>query len=135
MSISIRPTAINAFFWEGAREDYLLVQRCADCGQHQHPPLPCCAHCGSELVVPAPVTGRGVIDSFTIVRRAFHPAFADRLPYLVARIRLDEADDLFVVSNVVGCQPDDVTVGDRVRVCFEHREDGSLPQFTPEHNA
>ena len=32
----------DAFFWDGAAEDRLLVQRCADCGTLRHPPAPMC---------------------------------------------------------------------------------------------
>jgi uncharacterized OB-fold protein len=51
-------------------------------------------------------------------------------PYVVALIDLDEGVRL--LSNVVGCPPERVAVGDRVRVTWEPLSDGrGLPLFQP----
>jgi uncharacterized OB-fold protein len=36
------------------------------------------------------------------------------------------------MTNIVGCEPDEVRIGMRVKVVFEHREDVYLPLFEPE---
>jgi hypothetical protein len=51
-------------------------------------------------------------------------------PYAVALVDLVEG--VRIMSNVVGCPPDDVTVGMPVRVTWHPLSDGrNLPQFTP----
>jgi uncharacterized OB-fold protein len=51
-------------------------------------------------------------------------------PYAVALIEL--AEGVRMMSNVVGCPPEDVTVGTPVRLVWEPLADGRhLPQFTP----
>jgi uncharacterized OB-fold protein len=51
-------------------------------------------------------------------------------PYVVALIDLVEG--VRMMSNVVGCPPEDVTVGMPVRVVWEPLADGRhIPQFTP----
>jgi uncharacterized OB-fold protein len=55
---------------------------------------------------------------------------ADRLPYVVAVVRLDEGP--FLHTGLVDCGPDDCTVGLPVEVVFVDRPDGTtLPHFRP----
>jgi uncharacterized OB-fold protein len=45
---------------------------------------------------------------------------------------VDLVEGVRIMSNVVGCPPDDVTVGMPVRVTWHPLSDGrNLPQFTP----
>ncbi|MND08825.1 hypothetical protein D3C83_317270 [compost metagenome] len=56
--------------------------------------------------------------------------FKDWLPYVVALVELDEGPRL--VTNIVGCDPKDVKVGQRVEVVFEKIDDAiTLPKFRP----
>jgi uncharacterized OB-fold protein len=58
------------------------------------------------------------------------PALADRVPYAVALIELEEG--VRMMSNVVGCPADDARAGMAVEVTWEALEDGrNLPQFEP----
>jgi uncharacterized OB-fold protein len=55
---------------------------------------------------------------------------ADKVPYVVAVVQLDEGFRL--MANIVDVQPQSVRVGDRVRVRFLPLNDTiSLPQFEP----
>ncbi len=40
-------TQDNRFFFEGAKDHKLLIQRCTNCGTLRHPPRPSCASCRS----------------------------------------------------------------------------------------
>jgi uncharacterized OB-fold protein len=56
--------------------------------------------------------------------------FGDDAPYAVAVVDLDEG--VRMVTNVIGCAPDEVTVGMAVRVTWEPLSDGRhLPLFEP----
>lgn len=133
---AIVPTTQNRFFWAGAREGRLLVQRCEDCGRYRHPPMPLCAACQSPRVEAVAVSGRGRVYSCTTVRRVFHPGFAARVPYVIALVELRERANLFMVSNIVGCAPEAVRIGAEVMVEFQSHGDWILPVFrlvaTPE---
>lgn len=125
-------TAFSAPFWQAAREGRLSIQQCEACGRYQHPPGPVCPACGGRELGWSHVSGRGTVDTFTIVRRAFHPAFAEELPYVVARIALAEQEDLFLFSNILNCPVEAVRAGMEVQVLFEARGEGVvLPQFEP----
>lgn len=122
-------------FWEGTLAEELRLQACNACGAVQLPGGPCCSTCLAQDLRWDRASGRGEVFSFTIVRHSFHPAFMDKLPYVVADIRLEEGP--IITSNVTGIPPDDVRIGMPVEVWFaEPIEDAfhvplRLPKFRP----
>jgi uncharacterized protein len=108
-------------FWAAASEHRLLVQRCAECGHHQFYPRPFCLACTSRRVTWQQVCGSGSVYSMTTVRIQVHPELPP--PYVVALVELDEGPRL--LTNVVG----PCAIGDRVHVCWEHRDDLVVPAF------
>ena len=125
------PDEISGFFWDGAREGRLLVQRCGACSKLQYPPDVVCVHCQSLDLAPAEVSGRGQVWSYTVVDRVFHAGFADSVPYVVALIELDDQPGLRLLTNVVDASPGQLRVGLPVEVVFEDRGEIVLPQFRP----
>lgn len=122
----------TAFFWEGARAGELRIMRCQNCGYYIHLPRPVCRNCLSFDVAPEAVSGRGTLYSFTITHRAFHPFFADRLPYVVAVVELEEQRDLRFVTNLVGLDNRSPVFGEPVQVGFEELAPGYvIPVFSP----
>lgn len=124
-------TAYSGFFWEGARAGRLLIQRCNDCRLYIHPPGPSCPRCGSSGLAPSEVSGLGTVYSFSTIHHLFHPAFKEDLPYIVARIELDEQAGLVLITNLRRCAPDAARVEMPVRVIFETVGADVLPQFVP----
>jgi uncharacterized protein len=117
-------------YWDGARAQQLLLQRCSACGRIWHPPLPRCPDCHSADVQWTPARGTGHVYTYTTVYHATHVAMTDKVPYIVAMIELDEGPR--VVTNLRNCSEDEVTVGMPVRVIFEERTpEVTLPQFEP----
>jgi uncharacterized OB-fold protein len=116
-------------WWDATREERLLVQRCERCGHRQHYPRAICTACGATQLGYDDASGRATVYSYTIVRRAPHPAFTP--PYVVALVRLAEGPVL--LTNIVGCEPEDVRCDMPVTVTWESLEDGRrLPVFAPE---
>jgi uncharacterized OB-fold protein len=87
-------------FWRGIARGELLAQRCEDCGTMRFPPLPVCDNCLSERTEWVPVSQNGTIWSYVRYFRAFHPAFADDVPYVVALV--ENEDGLMFVGNIEG---------------------------------
>lgn len=104
-------------FWEGCKRHELLIQRCGDCGAYRHPPIPVCPKCQSWNWQWARVSGRGRVEGFTIVTRALFPGMP--VPYNVVRIELEEQRGLLILSNLIDCQPDEISVDMPVKVTFE----------------
>jgi len=122
-----RLDAINRSFWLGGADGELRICRCQDCKTYIHPPRPVCRQCLSENVAPEPVAGTGVVDTFTVNYQQWHPAM--EVPFVIARVALDGAPGVYLTTNIVGCEVDDVDVGDPVKVKFEQQEDVYLPLF------
>ena len=121
-------TQDNAFWFEGARQHRLLIQRCKECGTLRHPPRPMCAECRSYEWDVIDASGRGTVYSFVVNHYPQVPAFD--YPLAVGLIELEEGTRL--VANVIGVEPADVRVGMPVEVEWvDHDPDLSLPAFRP----
>jgi uncharacterized OB-fold protein/acyl dehydratase len=118
----------NAFFFEGARDGKLLIQRCSPCGALRHPPGPMCPRCRSLDWETVQASGKGTVYSFVVNHYPQVPAFD--YPLAVALIELEEGVRL--VSNVIDIAPEAVEVGLPVEVTFVAFDDDlTLPQFRP----
>jgi uncharacterized protein len=123
------PTPLTEGFWAAAREHRLVVQRCDDCGRLRHYPQERCPECTSPAWHWSPVSGRGVIYTYTRSHKPFHPAWAGAAPYVVATVELDEG--VRMVSDLPPEDTDRVHIGSRVEVFFDDLPDTevTLPRF------
>jgi uncharacterized OB-fold protein len=116
-------------FWSAAAEGRLLIQRCPACGARQFYPRLVCATCAAEPEWEE-TEGTGVVHTFTIVRQNGARPFNDEVPYVVAIIELPEGPRM--MGNITGCEPEDVTVGMRVKAYAAKIEDGvAVPLWEP----
>ncbi|MGH7774170.1 MAG: Zn-ribbon domain-containing OB-fold protein [Candidatus Binatia bacterium] len=126
-------TPVTQPFWEAAKDKRLVLQRCNSCGSFVWCPRPYCSECGSNQLVWTPVSGRGTIYSFTIIREVVGRGargFEKEIPYVVAWIDLEEGPRL--VSNIVQCPIDKVEIGMPVEAVFEEASPGIfLHKFKP----
>lgn len=130
MLIVPKPDSLTQPYWDGVKLRELKIQKCSDCGHIWHPPLPICPQCYSKAIRWITTSGRGTVYSFTIIHHAAHVAVADRVPYLVALITLEEGPR--VVSNILNCNPSEVVIGMKVSLTFQEIASGVLlPQFEP----
>jgi uncharacterized OB-fold protein len=74
------------------------------------------------------VSGAGTVATYTVNVQQW---VAGQQPYSIAIVELDEQLGLRLTTNVVGCDPDEVHIGQRVRVSFIHRNDIYYPVFVP----
>lgn len=120
-------TQDNRFFFEGAKRDQLLIQRCTSCGVLRHPPRPACANCRSFEWDTVVASGRGTVYSYVVNHYPQVPAFD--YPLVVALIELEEGTRL--VANVTGIEPEEMEIGMPVEVTFVAFDDElTLPVFT-----
>ena len=121
-------------YWEGCARGELVLQRCGDCGVVQHRPRGLCVSCFSDGIEHFIASGRGSVYTFTIVRQNQVPPFAQACPYVLAYVELEEGPR--IMTNVVGCDPDSVTVGMVVTAEFlagdaDKDEAFAVPRFRP----
>lgn len=117
-----RPTNEDREFWAGARRGELRIQRCGDCGRHQHYPRLLCSHCGSESVAFVTASGLGTVYSFTVIRKNGVPPFRERAPFVVAAVDLDEAGAR-MLATMPSLDPSAARIGMRVRAVFRVADD------------
>ncbi len=116
------------FFWTSGEDGRLRFLRCGGCRHYVHPPAPRCPYCLDGPLEPEPVSGRGVVHSFTVNHQQWIPG-SD--PYVIGLVTIAEQDDVRLTTNLVDCHIEDVHIGMPVEVTFEHREDVWLPLFRP----
>jgi acetyl-CoA acetyltransferase/uncharacterized OB-fold protein len=122
-------TPANEWFWTSGADGVLRVQGCGECGELVHPPVPICPYCRSRDTKPTAVSGRGTVVGFTVNSHRWLPDFDP--PYVVANVALAEDPRVHLTTNVIGCDPADVSIGQEVTVRFEQHEDVWLPLFEP----
>lgn len=122
------PTGTTQPFWDAARRNQLVAQRCVDCCAWRHYPQAMCPECHSDRTEWAIVGGRGVIHSYTIAHHAFDPYWKDRVPYVIATVELEEG--IRMVSDMPELDVDVARIGLEVEVFFEPvNEEITLPRF------
>ena len=120
-------TAANEWFWTSGADGTLRIQGCTECGELVHPPVPICPYCRSRSWKPTPVSGRGTVVGFTVNSHRWLPDFDP--PYVIANVALAEDARVHLTTNIVGCEPSQVAIGQEVSVRFEQQEDVWLPLF------
>jgi acetyl-CoA acetyltransferase/uncharacterized OB-fold protein len=117
------------FFWTSGADGQLRFQECQDCKALIHPPAPVCRQCRGHNIEVKPVSGRATLSAFTVNERFALPGLPP--PYVVAQVAIEEDPRVRLTTNVVDCDPDELTLGQQLEVVFENAEDVWLPLFRP----
>lgn len=121
---------VSTPFWEAAARHELVLQTCGSCGAVRHPPRPVCPTCLSWEHTWKPASGRGRVWSWVIAHPPVLPAFADKAPYNVVVVELDEG--VRMVGNLLEVANEEIHEGMTVEVAWEDVEDDvTLPQWRP----
>ncbi|MGF0313415.1 Zn-ribbon domain-containing OB-fold protein [Rhodococcus sp. IEGM1428] len=123
------PTPTSQKFWDAIARHELIIQLCTECAVYRHYPQPRCPQCGSGSWEWSRVSGRGIVYSYTITHQPFHPAWADRTPYAVVTVDLEEG--VRMVGELPPEDTDRVSIGMPVRISFLDLPDGrgTIPTF------
>lgn len=109
-------------FFAAAAAGKLVLRHCNACDGCHHYPRSHCPFCLSSDVTWKEASGLGVVYSYSVMPRG-NPG-----PYCIAYVTLDEG--VTMLSNIVGCNADAVSVGKRVQVTFAHSPNGTaVPMF------
>ena len=121
-------------FWEATRRGVFLLQWCNACDRPVFYPRAVCPGCGmpASAMTWREASGRATVHAAVVEHRpeAAGAAFAGGQPYCVALVDLEEG--VRMMTNVVGCAPDDVRTGMAVTLTWEPLSDGRrLALFEP----
>ena len=123
-----RPDEESRWFWEACRRHELVAQKCRGCATLRTYPRALCPECLSADTEYVRLSGRGRVHTFTVTVQNQAPGFREELPYVMAYVELEEGPR--VLTNVIGCPPDEVHIGMPVVVEFEDATDEiGLPRF------
>ena len=127
-----QPDPVTQFFWDGVAQHRLMALRCTNCRTFIHPPRAICRVCLCTELQPEQLSGRATLYTWTVAEQAFHPFFADKLPYVYATVELEEQVGLRLVTNIVDIPFDELQAGMALEVTFREIAEGlTLPQFRP----
>ena len=123
------PSSENQHFWDGTAEGLLRLKRCDDCGLVIWYPRDRCPDCGSDATSWFDASGLGKVYSCTVTRKG-QGRWREAAPYVLAYVELDEGPR--IMTNIVECDPDSVSVDQEVTVVWHDTGEGSaLPRFRP----
>ena len=125
----------SAGYWEATARGEFALPQCSECLQYAMPPTTVCHECGSSdpRYTYVQIDGAGSVRSWTIVRDAFLPGFADDLPYLLVDVELDVQPQLRMIGRLVDGIDAPLAIADRVTMVFDAIAEGvAVPCFTLE---
>jgi len=91
-------TPLTEPFWSALREHKLIVQRCDSCQALRFPPEVGCFECGSAASAWAEMSARATLWSWTVGHPPLLPFFAERAPWPVVVVQLEEGPRM--VTNI-----------------------------------
>jgi uncharacterized OB-fold protein len=120
-------TLLSRPFWDGCADGVLRYQACEVCGHAMSDPGYRCRWCHSPRLTWRDSSGEGSIYSWSVVWRPQTAEF--EVPYVV--IIVEMAERFSLVSNLIGCEAEDVQLGLPVTVEFHQVGGTTLPYFRP----
>ncbi len=96
-------TEETAPFWDAAGQGRLVVERCSNCGAESFPPRGICRSCRARAMVPAEITGRGQVYSFTVNYQRWLPDLD--VPYAIVLVEFADHPGVRVAGRLRGCPP------------------------------
>ena len=105
------PDPDTAPFWEATAGGTLALCRCVDTGEWFHPPVERSRRTGGPVRF-EPVSGRGTVFSYVVVRQQLVPG--PQVPYVIAVVELEEQAGLRM-TGVLHADPAEVAIGMPVR--------------------
>ena len=115
-------------YFDAASEGRLSLPRCDDCDFVIWYPRTRCPECGSNNTSWFDASGKGTVYTATVVRKGLG-RWRESSPYVLAYIELEEGPR--VLTNVIDCDPDAVTIGSSVTAVFVDAKEGPpLLRFT-----
>ena len=117
----------TAEYFAGAARGELVLPRCDSCNRFVWYPEEECPHCGAGSFTWTRVSGRGRVFTWTVVRRAFLPAFEEMVPFVTALVSLEEDPALRIVSYIVDCEPDALAADLPVEAVFRPLQFATVP--------
>ena len=130
------PDEMSAPYWEACARHELVLARCSDCGEVNHPPDVTCPSCHSidPRFTWGPVSGAGKARSWTVIRHSFLSGF--ELPFVLVDVQLDDHPQVRLIGRLVDGPDTPLALGDALALTSDDLAPGvAVPAFTRAHAA
>ena len=122
-------TTTTEAFWKATSEGRFILQRCDACDLVVWFPRKHCPECWTENLTTFDASGEGTVYSYTVIRKVANE-YKQATPFVVAYVELAEGPR--IMTNIVGCDVDEVRVGMPVSIEFHDTGEGNaLYRFHP----
>ncbi len=121
------PSADTEIFYNGWKDKKLLFHKCRKCGNIIWPFSIACPECLDTETELIESKGRGQIYTYTIFNVPFHKDFKDKIPYVVAIVKLSEGPKL--VTNIVNTSFRLIQCDSPVKIVWQKSGDCFIPVF------
>jgi uncharacterized OB-fold protein len=118
-------------FLRGLADGRLIAQRCPACGKVYLPPRGACPTCGVPTATEVELPDTGIVTTFCVVNVPFVGQQVPT-PYVAASVLIDGAD-IAIQHLILGCEPDEVRMGMRVRAVWKPREQWTTSMRNVDH--
>ena len=119
------PDGIDREFWEGLRDDRLVLPRCTACDAWRAPSQVLCPRCWSFATAWVEVRPRGVVHTWIRTHRGFMSELDVAPPYVTALVALEDAPVRLL--GIVAGDDGGVAIGDRVVGVFVQPPNAAWP--------
>jgi len=125
------PTKWSQPFWDAAKEHRLVLRKCSNCGNIDHPPYLYCTACQADEHEWIEASGKGTLYAYAVNYFGVPFPFWDDMPYVLAMIDLEEG--VRMISNIVECDDcEKLENGMELEVVFDDvSEEITLPKWRP----
>lgn len=122
----------NAPHFKAAGEGRLLIQHCKACDRRWFPAAHLCPRCLTPTPEWAQATGKATLWSWCEFHRPYFKALADKVPYVVVAVQLEEGTMLY--GNLVDATVAELKIGMHMQAVFVPAEGGGTVNFKPAGN-
>lgn len=112
------PTPVSQPFWDGLADERIVIQYSPSADEYVFYPRTLAPRTLADDLEWREISGRGTLYTFTVAERPTAPPWADAVPQLLAVVQWDEGPR--ISTELVGVEPDDLRVGQRVEPVFDH---------------
>ncbi len=105
-------------------EGKIMGKRCPGCSAVLFPPRRRCGRCHSETTEWVELSGKGVLQTYTVVQYK-EPTLPEDPPYILGLIKLDGTNG-GIPHLIKGINPDQVKIGMQVRARIKNDRQGNI---------
>ncbi len=118
-------------FLRALADGRLVAERCPACGKVYIPPRGACPTDGVPTADEVELPDHGIVTTFCVVNVPY-PGQRVAPPYVAAAVLLDGAD-IPLAHLILGCEPDEVRMGLRVRAAWKPRQEWGTTMENIDH--